>query len=124
MPNIEALRAVRQQRDLELEAVAEFAAIAPTSLERIEAGEREPSRRQIQRLAEAYGVPTYSFFVPGIPNLPPLPTDFRKADPSPAKLSPRELKSIIAAEQISIFSAQLAGALGYKPIDLLRGARP
>ena len=119
MPNIHALRKVREQRGLDITHVATFAAISVHRLADFERGEREPSRKQVERLAETYGVPLYSLFGDAIPNLPPLPQDFRKRDPSPASLTPRGVKTLLMSERTSQFGKQLAIELGYKPANLL-----
>lgn len=54
------LRALRQDRRLTQEELAELAEIHPTFLAKIEAGQRLPSLVVIKRLANALGVPTAS----------------------------------------------------------------
>jgi Zn-dependent peptidase ImmA (M78 family) len=77
----------------------------------------------MEKLADTYGVPLYSLFNDAIPNLPPLPRDFRKSDPSPAALTPRGIKSLLLSERISQFAKQLAIELDYKPVELMPRAR-
>jgi Zn-dependent peptidase ImmA (M78 family)/transcriptional regulator with XRE-family HTH domain len=122
MPNRRALKAVRQQRGLDIAQVAEFAAISLDRLNDFELGEREPSRKQLERLAETYGVPLYSLFGDAVPNLPPLPQDFRKADPAPASLSPRGMRALLSTERISLFTKQVGVEVNYKPVDLSQAA--
>lgn len=54
------LRALRQDRQLTQEELAERAEIHPTFLAKIEAGQRLPSLEVIRRLAGALGVPVAS----------------------------------------------------------------
>ncbi|RAI57600.1 hypothetical protein DOO78_18610 [Roseicella frigidaeris] len=77
----------------------------------------------MERLAGAYGVPLYALFNDAIPNLEPLPHDFRKRNPTPAALSPRALRVLFSAEKISTYSRQLAIALGYRPRNFLANIR-
>ena len=116
-----ALRAVREQRGLDIAKVASFTTISPDRLQQFEEGEREPSRKQMEKLADTYGVPLYSLFNDAIPNLPPLPQDFRKSDPSPASLTPRGVKTLLSSERISHFTQQLALELNYEPANLAPG---
>ena len=123
MPNRRALRIIREQRGLDIAEVAEFAAISLNRLNEIESGDREPSRKQMEKLAGTYGVPLYVLFNDAIPNLEPLPHDFRKANPTPASLSPRALRVLFSAGRISTFSRQLAIALEYQPPNFLSNIR-
>ena len=122
MPNIRALQIVREQRGLDIADVAAFAAISPDRLADFERGAREPSRKQMERLADTYGVPLYALFGKTIPNLPPLPQDFRKRDPRPATLTPRGVRTLLRSERISNFAKQLAVELRYQPVNLLASA--
>lgn len=117
-PNTKAMRTARELRGLEIAQVAAFAQISPTRLVEFEEGAREPSRKQMQRLANTYGVPLYSLFGDGLPNIPPLPLDFRKRNPEPASISPSGLRSLLSAERIATFSRQIATAIGYEPTRL------
>lgn len=124
MPNNRALRAVREQRGLALKQVADFAAISVDRLTDFERGDREPSRKQVERLADAYGVPLYSLFGSSIPNLAPLPQDFRKVDPQPASsLTPKGVRSLLSSERVSVYAKQLAVEVKYKPKDLNKAVR-
>lgn len=123
LPNIRALKIVREQRGLEIADVASFASISSDRLASFERGDREPSRKQMEKLADTYGVPLYSLFGEAVPNLPPLPKDFRKRHPTPASLSPRGIRTLLAVEKISGFAKQLAVELGYRPIDLTQKAK-
>lgn len=122
-PNLHALRSIREQRGFEIAQVAAYAGISPSRLADFEIGVRAPSRRQMEKLADAYGVPLYTLFGNGIPNLPPLPQDFRKPTPSEASISPRGVRTLLAAERISEFSKQLAVQLDYSPARLDLSAR-
>ena len=123
MPNTRALRAVREQRGLGIAEVASFTAISPDRLQLFENGEKQPSRKQMEKLANTYGVPLYSLFNDAIPNLPLLPPDFRKSNPSPASLTPRGIKALLQSERISQFTQQLAIETRYKPAELAPLAR-
>jgi Zn-dependent peptidase ImmA (M78 family) len=118
-PNIRALRSVREQRGFEIAEVAAFADISADRLDAFEKGERAPSRKQLEKLASTYGVPLYSLFGDAIPNLPPLPQDFRKPTPSEASLSPGGVRTLLASERISEFAKQLALQLDYTPERLV-----
>lgn len=122
-PNIRALKSVREQRGFEIAEVAAFAAISPDRLDSFEKGERDPSRKQLEKLASTYGVPLYSLFGDAIPNLPPLPQDFRKPNPTEASLSPSGVKTLLASERISEFAKQLAVQLDYSPASLVSLSR-
>ena len=118
MPIRRALSGVREQRGLARDEVARFASIAPDRLHQFESGEREPSRVQMQKLASIYSVPLYTLYSDSIPNLPALPIDFRKTEPTVASLSPSGVKVLLASERIAQFTAQLAIELNYKPASL------
>lgn len=113
----EALQSVRELRKLDIASVATAALIAEDSLVMIEANEKRASFRQLQRLAEIYGVPIYSLGSGRLPKLRPLPEDYRRRDPSPASLSPKGLKVLWASERISVFTKQLAVELNFIPRD-------
>ncbi|WP_341990345.1 XRE family transcriptional regulator [Azorhizobium sp. AG788] len=123
MSNGRALRAVREQRQLDIDEVASVASISNKKLEIFEGGEAAPSRRQLQRLSEIYGVPVYSLASDRIPNLPPLPEDYRTAVPGPASLSPKGLKALWASERIAHFTKQLATELSFEAPDWSVAAR-
>lgn len=109
-----SLKQVREQRRLKLDDVANFAGIAINSLDAIEAGQRSATTKQLQRLAETYGVPVYQFFDEHVPNIREPLVDFRKTIPRPAELSAKGLRSILNSEQISQFTKQLALELRFK----------
>ena len=119
MTNSQALKAVREMRGLDIGDVASTTSISLARLNSFEVGELEPSRKQVDRLSEIYGVPTYSLYAQGIPNLPPLPVDFRNADLSAASISSKGMKTLWASEKISYFTRQLIGGLNYQPVDFL-----
>lgn len=118
MRNRVALRAIREQRGLGAEAVEKYARLAVGRLLEFEAGEREPTRLQMQKLADVYGVPLYALASHTIPTLAPLPTDFRKSEPAPATLSPAGVKTLLSSERISTFTSQIAEELRYRPVNL------
>lgn len=122
-PNKRALRVVREQRGLTLSLVSDYTKISATRLEEFERGERNPSRKQVEKLADAYGVPLYWLFNRDIPEVPALPQDFRKAQPTPAALSPRGIKTIVACERISKFTFQLANELRFRSVDHIAQTR-
>jgi transcriptional regulator with XRE-family HTH domain len=51
------LRALRQQRDITLSALAESTGISVSTLSRLESGQRKPTLELLLPLAQAYGVP-------------------------------------------------------------------
>ena len=75
-----------------------------------ESDERDPSYLQLERLAEAYGIPTYVFASKILPNLPEGPPDYRRPNFAPAQLTPSGMKRIWMAEKTSRFTAQLVDA--------------
>jgi Zn-dependent peptidase ImmA (M78 family) len=123
MSNNKILKIVREQRGLEMDAVALSASISSQRLAVFEKGDGAPSRKQMERLAEIYGVPLYALSSSSIPNLPPLPQDFRKVDPAPATLSPRGMKTLWLSERISRFTAQLAIELKFTALNLASSAK-
>jgi Zn-dependent peptidase ImmA (M78 family)/transcriptional regulator with XRE-family HTH domain len=114
------LKQVREHRRFRLEDVASYAHISLTRLEAFEAGERDPSHRQIQRLADVYGLPSYLLASRALPNLPETLLDFRRKDPGPAHLTPPGMRRIWAAEKASSFANQLADELKYAPPEWSR----
>lgn len=123
MPNRVALRGIREQRGLGTDAVEKHAKFAAGRLLEFETGERDPTRLQMQKLADIYGVPLYTLASQTIPKLAPLPTDFRKREPTPASLSPAGVKTLVSSEKISTFAYHLAEELGYRPLNLAPGVR-
>jgi Zn-dependent peptidase ImmA (M78 family) len=110
------LRQVREQRHFDLDEVAAFAQISRARLADFEADDRSPSYLQLERLAEAYGIPPYLFASQTLPNLPEAPRDYRRAHPGPAQLTPAGMKRIWAAEKIARFTAQLAQATRHRTL--------
>lgn len=101
------LRTVRETRHLDLEDVATFTHISPGRLHEFESGVREPSFRQIERLAEVYGVASYLLTAGTLPNLPETLPDFRRQVPGPSHLSAKGIRKIWFAEQVAAFTHQL-----------------
>jgi Zn-dependent peptidase ImmA (M78 family)/transcriptional regulator with XRE-family HTH domain len=110
MPLAAVLKHVRTNRHFELVDVSRSTGISPTRLKEFEAGTREPSFRQFEALAEAYGVPSYLLGAEALPNLPQSPIDFRKASPRPAHLSPEGMQKIWDGEQVAQAAKQLLDA--------------
>lgn len=108
MPNAQVLKQVREQRRLDLDEVADLTNISGNRLREFEQGNRAPSFRQIEKLAQVYGIPSYLLSGRTLPNLPEIPTDFRRTQPQPAALSPAGLRKIWNAERISQFTHQLS----------------
>ncbi|WP_181161203.1 helix-turn-helix domain-containing protein [Labrys okinawensis] len=123
MESKNSLRIIREQLGLQLSDVADFASISLPRLENFESGQIRPSRKQMERLADTYGVPVYALYSDKLPPTSPLPVDFRKSDPRPAALSPKGLQVFFASEKIAKFTKQLAKVVGYKPLDLAVSAR-
>jgi Zn-dependent peptidase ImmA (M78 family)/DNA-binding XRE family transcriptional regulator len=115
LPKNRSLKTLREQRRLILSDVADFAKISAQRLQMFEEGRGNPSLRQLEQLAQIYGVPVYAFFGNSIPNVPEIPVDFRKRDIGPAEISPRGLKRLLGAEKISTFADQLAVELRDTP---------
>src|SRR4051794_37693021 len=102
------LKQVRENRHFQLEDVASFTNISLSRLQEFEAGQREPSLQQLEKLADVYGLPSYLLASRQLPNLPESLPDFRRSTPEAARLSPRGMKKIWAAERISSFTEQLS----------------
>src|SRR3954447_11965317 len=115
MAGSRSLRKVRETRRFDLQTVAKYAGISVDRLDEFETGKREPSPRQLERLADTYGLASYLLGSDTIPNLPETVADFRKSTPKPAHLSPAGMARIWSAEEVSAAATQLCRALG---IDL------
>lgn len=68
----------RQESGYSLERAAEKLAVSPERLAEWEAGERQPTMRQIETLAKVYHRPLSLFFQPKPPSLPPLAAEYRR----------------------------------------------
>lgn len=108
------LKLVRKQRHFDLEDVAAYAHISAARLEEFEAGDRDPSFKQIEKLAALYGVPSYQLFSEARPNLPETLPDFRKSVIAPAHLTPGGAQKVWAAQSIAEFANQLAVELDFR----------
>ncbi|MGO3927392.1 helix-turn-helix domain-containing protein [Rhodopseudomonas pseudopalustris] len=106
-----ALRKVREIRHFDLQSVADYAGIAFSRLEEFESGTRAPSPRQLERLAETYGLASYLLDADLTPNLPETVADFRRKHPRPAHLSPAGMARLWSAEEVSESTAQLLNPL-------------
>ena len=109
-----ALKKVRETRHFDLQSVAKYAGISSERLEEFESGKREPSPRQLERLAQTYGLASYLLGSDKIPNLRESVADFRRSVPRPAHLSPAGMARIWSAEEISEVTAQLIQAVDIK----------
>lgn len=117
MPMNQLLRQIRETRRFGVDQVATFTSISPVRLAQFETGEREPSFRQIERLADAYGVPSYVLASKVLPNLEESLPDLRRAEPGPSHLSPAGMRKVWLAENSATFTSQLAVALDYVKPD-------
>jgi Zn-dependent peptidase ImmA (M78 family)/transcriptional regulator with XRE-family HTH domain len=108
------LKTLREQRHFLLQDVAEKAIIAPSRLKAIEEGDREPSYIQIEKLAAVLGVTPYVLASDTLPNLQQSLPDYRKAEPTPAHLSPAGARRVWQAEAVSDFAAQMVSTFGYQ----------
>ena len=120
MQNNKLLKAVRERRRFSIEDVAAASKIAAKSLAAFEVGEKEPSFKQLEKLATAYGLPVYLLAGNSIPNLPEALPDFRKGDSSPAHLSPGGARRVWRAEGVATFTRQLSSALKFEPLEIVR----
>jgi Zn-dependent peptidase ImmA (M78 family)/transcriptional regulator with XRE-family HTH domain len=111
MAGSRSLRKVRETRHFDLQTVAKYAGISADRLEEFETGVREPSPRQLERLAVTYGLASYLLGSDTIPNLPDTVADFRRSTPRPAHLSPAGMARIWSAEEVSAVAAQLSKAV-------------
>lgn len=110
MPIARILKHVRNQRHFQLADIAVSTGISLGRLEEFEAGGREPTFRQFEALAKAYGIPSYLLETEALPNLPESPTDFRRKAPRPAHLSPNAMQKIWATEHVAQATKQLLDA--------------
>jgi Zn-dependent peptidase ImmA (M78 family)/transcriptional regulator with XRE-family HTH domain len=108
-----SLKKVRETRHFDLHEVAKYAGISADRLVEFETGAREPSSRQLERLADTYGLASYLLGADAIPNLPETLVDFRKTTPRPAQISPAGMARIWSAEEVSAAASQLAKALEF-----------
>src|SRR4051812_18540002 len=86
--NNEILRWARKRAGLSIEEAAQAIGLtganAAARLGEIEQGEREPSRRQLLKIAERYRRPILTFYLPAPPEPGPRTNDFRTLrDPQP-----------------------------------------
>lgn len=107
MQTSDFLRHVREHRHFKVDDVAAFTKISANRLAAFEEGARQPTFRQLEILAKAYGVPVYLLHSRTLPNLPePLP-DYRRQVPGPAQLTPAGMRRVWNAEQTATFTRQL-----------------
>jgi Zn-dependent peptidase ImmA (M78 family)/transcriptional regulator with XRE-family HTH domain len=123
MPLGRILKQVREQRHFEVDEVASYTHISPNRLADFEADEREPSFLQLERLANAYGLPPYVLVSRSLPNLPESLVDFRRPNPEPARLTPAGMHRIWASEKIAGFTRQVATILHHAPPDWTKQLR-
>jgi transcriptional regulator with XRE-family HTH domain len=123
MPLGRILKQVREQRHFEVDEVASYTHISPNRLADFEADEREPSFLQLEKLANAYGLPPYVLLSKSLPNLPESLVDFRRPNLEPARLTPAGMHRIWASEKIAGFTRQLAATLHHAPPDWTKELR-
>ena len=110
--NPKSLKSVREQRKLSLTAAADALGIGPHILGMMEQGDRLPTWRQVEKIADLYNIRESALFEPGIINLEDTPIDFRKRGTPHADLSAGGLKRIWKTEKIAEFTAALINELG------------
>lgn len=76
--NPELLSWARQESGFELFRVAKRLNVTPEKVEAWEAGERQPTMRQIENLARFFHRPLSIFFLPDPPQLTPLAAEYRR----------------------------------------------
>jgi Zn-dependent peptidase ImmA (M78 family)/transcriptional regulator with XRE-family HTH domain len=108
----QVLRDARRARKLSIAEVAEFAGISEPRLRQLEVGDAEPTFLQLQKLGDLYNVAPYAFFSDKPLELDEALPDFRKSNPSEAKLSPKGLTRIWNIQKQSNFVAKLLEGLG------------
>ena len=74
--------------------IASFLGIVSVSAEKLLRGEKEPSDKQLEELADLYNIRSMAFFESGIPNFEMPLNDFRHNDRSNNSLSPKALKQV------------------------------
>lgn len=112
------LKHIREQRGFAVNDAAATIGAKPERLSAFESGEAEPTWRQLEKMAQAYGVPSYVFAAKTLPNLEESLADFRRSEPGPAHLSPRGMRKIWNGEKISRFTRQLLNEIDVQLLDL------
>lgn len=110
--NAKSLQQARKARKLSTREVANHTKISEDSLKKFETGDKEPSYKQLDRLADIYNVDLYSFFLDSLPEIENMLPDFRKTNPTAANLSPKGLARLWQVERRSAFVGELVKALG------------
>lgn len=124
-PRKNSIQYVREQRNLSREALAKELGTSPKRLASFEAGEREPTERQLRQLERILGIPDYQLISAATPNLEPLVLDFRKEVAAPLETSPKGLQAYFHREGIASTLAYLASALeAEKHVSLPTNLRP
>lgn len=111
--NPQLLSWARQESGFELFRVAKRLNVKPERLEAWEAGERQPTLRQIEQLAHFFHRPLSIFFLPRPPELTPLAAEYRRlAGVMPGHESPElrlALRQMLARRENAL---NLMGELG------------
>jgi Zn-dependent peptidase ImmA (M78 family) len=92
----------RETAGLSVEAAAKKLGISPQRLTAFEAGEREPTRQQIQAMSKRYHRPLLVFYLPKPPNDVEPPRDFRSLSERP----PPGSEALVAALVRDILARQ------------------
>lgn len=106
------LRWARESIGLSTEMVGRRLGIAPDSLKKLESGQKKPTLKTLDKLANIYKRPLAVFFLPVPPKERPLPKDFRSL-PAEEKvtLSPETRLAIRRAQRIQSLAVELAKSL-------------
>jgi transcriptional regulator with XRE-family HTH domain len=101
----EKLRALREERQLTLRALADVSGLNVNTLSLIENGKSSPSVNTLQQIAQALDVPMVAFFEDDQPGAPVV---YRKADTRPrAKFSHGTLEDLGTSSQDCPFEAMI-----------------
>lgn len=116
--NLRTLRTARTVRKLSVEEVSAFTKISDNSIRKFEAGEKDPSFSQLEKLGELYNISPLAFYAQETPEFDSTLPDFRRQAPTAANVSPRGLRRIWDIENRAKFTKSLLEALGKSAPEL------
>lgn len=109
--NPENLERFRNQRRVSREEIAKFVGTSLERINEIEEGDRQPTPRQAERMAELLGVSTVDLFGVSNVQIDDDLVDFRTRNLTPAKLSANGLRKVVRAERHAKFTKFLMSEL-------------
>jgi len=118
--NPEVLRWARESLAIDLEKASKGVAVPIEEYKKWESGDELPPISKVQKLADIYKRPLAAFFMPVVPETPPLPKDFRRIHPEDdEKLSTESLLIIRKALWNQTIAKELMNEIGY-PVRPIR----